>query len=592
MDVLTLLSFTSIWFCAFVKRISTLHVLLTSAISFLTASALVQMLYVLHLEITGTTVQVVVIGANFLGATTIVFLISSKTRAEPNPVALLFPMIFSIVGIAIGRLLAPHQPSASITSLRFLIDAEDNAKWLNISTEIVTNAHIAVGNVGGVLTCFLVVAASIVKLLHKIFSYTSSDIQNSVDSVSIAELLVIPVSTFALASIWAQINSFRRTFVMQALQFAPVAFLFQVFVGNTKGIGHLSLALVIIFMTFGIAGAIRAQNSFVETMAYFFVIELALSIWLPTQIALPAFAVCAILDCNTTWRQSASPHLRLLATLVLLVPTILSIDTFRYVSHTPGYLSSLFSATGGTLQASTTLQYVAILSLAVCLVTSSKSHKQLLKLWPLGFLMVFFAAVQTNDIFRTGQLNYGSLKFGYLFFVVLLFTTLSFTFEKCKPTTSNAQDSNQLIALVVAILLCLPFNTDGVILSFLNPYEARQWPTHFEKSDTSWHPFGSGYSPLASEVKTMPIACVLISPSTSPEVDANTYRCTRFLVAIAGLETSGGRLVEWQLGQDWATAKSRLAGMSPRILDRNILRIDKQSSRFSVVSIRDLLNSF
>jgi hypothetical protein len=589
LDALTVVSFAPIWLYVCFGRMSLAHVLLTSAVSFLSASATIQFLSMMELSITTQTIQLVIVGFNVLSALVVgILLHDKKNNLEASPIAFLFPILFAITGILIGRLLAPNQPPESITSLRFLTDAEDNAKWLNISSQISTGASITVGNIGGVLTSFLVVVASLVGLLHRAFSYSSMDIQLSVDTVGVAELLVIPLSTFSLVNIWLSSKHIKNP-VNQIFQFAPVAFLFQAFIGNTRGIGHLSLAVVIIFLTFGIMGSLQAGNSFLEMMSYYFVIQMALSVWLPTQVALPIFSAFAIIDCNSRWRDAVSRKLRVCTTAVLMIPVLLSIDTFRYVTNTSGYISTLFAATGGTLQASATLQYISILSASICLLFMNKTPRSLLMIWPLAFLMIYYAAIQTNDIFRTGQLNYGSLKFSYLFFVVLLFTTLPRTFEALTSLSIWSKSSSGFAGIILTIITVIPFHTDGVLLSFWKPYQVREWPTHFEKLDTSWHPYGSGYSRDKQSIEEMPIACVITSPGQSPEIDSNTYRCTRFLVAGAGLEIEAGKLVEWQLGQEWTNAFVQLSALDPIILNRNIILISKEDSTTSTSSIQEFL---
>ena len=562
--------------------------ILALAVGFSVASLVTQIWDEYVGRLSSDEIQLVLIGCFLV---TFVFVIMKDNIARHDRssifaiVAVGVPAAISASAMIFGRVMAHNQISGSVTTLSFLATKEDSAKWLNIASQISSGKLVSVSAVGGVLTCFLVVIFSFVRLIGPVFSFSSIDVRQAIDTVAIAQIALVPLSSFALIGFLGSDRS-RRPQLLDLFRFWPAVLVMQGLVVWPMALSHISLQLAIVMLVFGLSIIGSRELSPTIFCSYSFVAAVGLSTWLGTQVVIPIFSLCCLLIFSRGLAKQLRIRVKCLNYFVLLLPVVLSLSSFRYAFDSNSRLTSLFTASGATVVSSTEMQLSVAVLLLGLLLHEKVNQITFQKYWQLIFLMTVLLVAQTQDQMRTGVLNYGSQKFGFLIFSVLLVLLIPIVFENM----IGIFDRNLTALILVVLSLFTILNVNGLVTGSVIVYKDTLWPQKYIENETSWLTFGSGIR-IEGDSAQMPIGCVIKLKDQSPSVSRLTYICTRLLVGVAGLENEATAVVQWQMSGDWKIARELLSNLPIGIRQRKMIVLDENNSTRDLVAIETIINS-
>ena len=226
--------------------------------------------------------------------------------------------------------------------------------------------------------------------------------------------------------------------------------------------------------------------------------------------------------------------------------------------------STLFAAGGGTDQ---TGPIFALLAIAVVLSAAVVISRQraairtsaIRRFIPLGIFIFFALAIYTLDFWSTGSgPHYGSMKFTFLTATLALATCLPIGLMLIEPQALGVMTAPRWIAVGGILLLLM---IDSVLPRAMALARPQQWSPPIPFNNTSgsyWWPAevnGTADQPIAAS----PVACVylpqgatvpsaiLASALSDPQ---RVYSCTRLLAGLAGEDYEALALVEW-LRREW-----------------------------------------
>ena len=496
--------------------------------------------------------------------------------------AVLIPFTVSALFIVLGRLTASKQPTNSITTLAYIATKEDNAKWLNIASQITSGRQIAVGGVGAIIVCALAVSHALVQVVSILLSFKTTGTSLAIDTVMFCHLALVPVTALAYLP---SINNDRR----QIWRVLPAIFVVQILLTRTIGIGHLSLALTIVFLICAVLGLSNQEPFTQEWLLWIFLIQCGISIWLgilPLLILTPILVVIFYIRGN---RLGKSISKNLVGVLLSCVPITLVFGNFQYVTHKSGTLNSLISASGGTLEASNNFFYVILFLLVLILLSKPETNGPRTAITFALICVTYLSTLEIWDGLRTGTLDYGSKKLAFLVSALLLAILI--------PIASDSFcNFNQLYRLshsriIFIAILILAFHADGFMNQSLGIYKNQNWPSAYSKEDVSWIGIGSGNGQSGGRISEIPIACAIKQDRGEITINYDTYLCTRNLIGLAGLEKEANSLMEWQLTNNWDATYRILTQLGEDVLSRKVILRNVKDELIGQTTLRTMIYS-
>ena len=525
-----------------------------------------------------------------------------------------------------SRALAPLDP-APLSSVGYVVQrvvAEDNAKWINASARLVSDAPLDTwSNVGGPLILLLTLSASILAGLSQLLYGGVNEVSLASGSPILAQHLLIIASPFALAPLIAkavQVGKSRQflpwwSFSLSALiLWSCITVLLQV--------GHISLQYTLLVLTLWISAFFVPQR-FARSLTSAAAATLAM-VWFPLG---PVSLVVIIAGLLIGFRRLLGPSPKYpgialtlgFGTIALLMFGFLwSSITFslglnaQEVSTVGGSGAGsvaaislpslpLFDDPGGTEQVSLTLLILTAIGVVGVLYATStpdiNHRKTLARISPMILLASFAATVAILDFWAVGDgPGYGALKVGFACLIPILVVSLPIALLVFGPQHRGATYMGVgLVALVVVTL-----SVDTLLPRALMQLKPSLWPTTADSP--YWGPAEvrrTGDQPLENN----PIACVYL-PTGSPEPSAlprgqTAYSCTRILTAVAGLGGSGAEvLTQWELAEWlqnrslWTDFHARMSALPPEVRARSVILMDADNNVVGIETIDYLLGKF
>ena len=488
--------------------------------------------------------------------------------------------------ILYSRITAKNQLHGLLTSIHFIIK-EDNAKWTNVTSLITQGKFLGIVDIGGVLTAYLVVCQSVIKTIFPILRLDTSEISLSISTVVCGQLGLIIASPLFLLPITKILNNNRNIwksipgFWLSSLVIAGGSAAFQSF-------GHLSSQLVLVVGVYSIgllltSGTISHDGELITFIGLFCLVATS-SIWLPYQLLTGVIPLIALGVFISLRLRSHRLDIAVFASIPLMLSLMaipIAVDTFNYLTLTDTNLQNLLVAGGATHTATPVLLLLPVFLLFSTLMardklvsaehTISDRESNYENYTILAFVGLFTVVVIYFDYLRSGFSNYGSLKVQFMCSLFLLITLIPIAITKV--TNFEVPTRGFIVSCACSSLLLFAVSSDVTFSSLPQKFRSQQWPENAAWSkDLNWQAWITDMSENRKKLSEIPIACgEFIADEPYWNVNGETYVCTRQLHALAGLESTAGALVEWQLRGDWAKSVGYLRALPENIKSRNVL---------------------
>jgi flagellar biogenesis protein FliO len=545
----------------------------------------------------------------------------------------------AIIGttIVVSRLNAPGNPGA-LTAFGYLVnhtDAEDNAKWLNLTSQLATGENLSFesGYAGGPLLMLLIFTSTLAAALSSILFGGVSEVAVALNGVVGASLLLIILSPLALAP-FAERRIPRGSSSSEAVpQRIPAVLIWMgalVLVAasaTATTYGHLSLQLVLVFLTlwvvvFLVGPRIRRAHVIASLIA-----ASAGVIWLPLNVLslglLALVTAYVIVQAVRALRRGSTPDWISIAAVVIAVSvywdglissTVYSLGSgisarssgitapVGVTASVRGSVEALFLSPGGTAVVGPLLGILTIISIvaSVSLLTRGRNsfRSQVTLVAPILLLVGYSMVLAFADgLITASSPNYSSNKMLFAVAVVLLASTVPIALISMDPRRSGLTLVRGIAVAAVVFALAL----DGLLLSAANALSPRLWAEPQGAAQGYWFVAEVNGEPN-QQIRDQPIACVFLPPDApQPTAQINgplAYTCSRLLIGLAGRDGRVGDLMNWITndwlgdGSFWETWYPSLRNLPTDISDRNLLLLDAQGQAIGEKSISDLLNQF
>ncbi len=480
------------------------------------------------------------------------------------------PALMIGVGLIVLRLMAPDSAGA-LTAVGYLINhplAEDNAKWLHLTSQLAQGSEIAFnGYAGGPLLLVMSVVASLISVLSVIMLGGVNEVAVATNTLLGTQFLLIAVIPFVFA-VFAQ-GKFKG--LKDTKRLVPVAatwtamFVLVLASAVVTSYGHLSLQFIFLVLVLW-AGVFLLETPFLLRLSATLVIATSASVWLPLNVLGFAIIVAALVV--VIRRRSAIGALLAIVTAAVSWDAIFSsaLYVFGYGGASSGAdaeaptgeiaaSTHLFEAPGGTEVVAPVLGVLA--ALAVLIVAwvylrkqGDQSWKTAIPFLPIAVFGAYTLLITIGDAIITGGApHYGGQKIMFAFVIMALAVTL--------PLALMLFESSVLLGLAIGAVLIL-LTVDSILPRALSALSPVLWPTVNANAPQYWA--GAEVNGNADQpISKSPIACFTLPPaSTVPTAlpfGQDSYACTRLLIGLNALEGKAGTLQNW-LQTDWMSNRT------------------------------------
>ena len=487
------------------------------------------------------------------------------------------PALLIGAGLIVLRLMAPDSAGA-LTAVGYLINhplAEDNAKWLHLTSQLAQGSEISFnGYAGGPLLLVMSVVASLISVLSVVLLGGVNEVAVATNTLIGTQFLLIAIIPFVFA-VFAQ-GKFKG--LTDTKRFVPVAatwtamFVLVLASAVVTSYGHLSLQFILLVLVLW-AGVFLLDTPFLLRLSATSLIATSASVWLPLNVL--GFAVIVVAFVVVIRRRSAIGGLLVIGTAAVSWDAIFSSvlyvfgigaasgtgadDGVEGVAATPtGEIAAsthLFKAPGGTEIATPVLGLLA--AVAVLIVAWVYLRKQGDPSWsaampflPIAVFGVYTLVITIGDAIITGGApHYGGQKIMFAFVIMALVAML--------PLALMLTESSVFLGLAIGIVLVL-LTVDSLLPRALSALSPVLWPTVDAGAPQYWA--GAEVNGNADQpISDSPIACFAVPPvSTVPTAlpsGQDSYACTRLLIGLNALEGKAGSLPNW-LQTDWMSNRT------------------------------------
>lgn len=524
--------------------------------------------------------------------------------------------------------------------------AEDNAKWLDFTSQLASGNPISQGvPMGGPLELVLVFMATVMGVVSQLVLGGYNQVAVAGNTVIFGQFLMVILAPLALAPLAEARLRGARKGIAERIP-APLIWLGALVLVSANlvatGYGHLTFQFTVLI-------AALWSSVFISEMAFprarlisSLIIVTGMTVWLPLNvlavIILLGWLVVLIrrftLDSGRR-RDVVGLGLWLVVAICVWQPiksSLLFIAASSPTASGTGSLtgggnlvsagisalvpagladSTLFAASGGTDQTGPILAIIAVIAAVgagfyLSRQPGGSGNALYVRFMPVILLAAMALMITMLDAWATGGgPHYGSMKFTFMAAVVVSAT--------CIPLALLLFDRNSLSVMtplrwiaVVAVLFLLVVDT--IVPRAIAAARPEQWspPIPFNNPQSFWWPAdvnGSGTQSIGGN----PVGCVYLPqgakvPSAllaSQLSDAQrVYSCTRLLSGLAGVDTEAQPLVDW-LRREWLTntpawsdSYDSLAAMPASVLDKPMILLDDGSNVIGLDTMRSLLMRF
>jgi hypothetical protein len=554
-------------------------------------------------------------------------------RMRPQVVAIWLPTAAIALILAFMRLLAGDQPSV-LSGVSFLINhpaAEDNAKWLNLTSQLAVGdtLNFSGGYAGGALIVVLAVVATAARTVS-FFAYGGiNEVGVSVQAVIGSSYLLIALAPLALAPIAERKLPPPPTALRRSRVPAPAIWAGAIVLAAGSAaltfFGHLSLQLVLLMMTvWVVAFLVKGPHPHGRLLASAVAVSAGV-VWFPLNLlsllilaALIVGVVVATVRSLSLRRRPDLPALLIVALAAVsawdgLVSSTLyalgvgatsgpmsALGTMRSAA-VPTETASLFASPGGTQVASSALVLLAAaaaLGAGIFLGQSAASPRSMLiRFLPLAGVAGYAVLIGVGDgVLTASGENYPTQKMGYAASIVIAASCIPLAIAALSAGRRGMNAARWVAVGAVIFVL----SADSLLPRAVATIGPRMWAQPAEGT-----PYWSTFEvqPTADQsIAELPIACAFLPPGAEvPNGKINgpvTYTCTRILIGLNGRDARDGSVLDWirtdwlsdgEFWNDWAPL---LAGSPPDILAKKVVLLDAKGNVIGFETLQGLLTRY
>lgn len=523
--------------------------------------------------------------------------------------------------IALGLLgLRLLSDAAPLTAVGYLINhpqAEDNAKWLHLTSQLAQGSEVSFnGYAGGPLLVLLAMVAAFVSVLSTVLLGGVNEVAVAANSVVFAQHLLIAIVPFALAPL-AEVRIRRHGGPKSPLPITTIVLASLVLATASAVItsyGHLSLQWVLLVLVTWSACFVAETRFGFRALATLTIVTVA-SVWVPLNVLGLAIGIgVAVVALRRRHRLLfAISVVTLVLSLDALLSSLLFLVGIQFTwtpldSPADSGLSldrplgdsamapaqSLFTAPGGVEIIAPIVGVLAAVS--VLGAAWARRDRIGMTMLPIGLLVGYLVAIQLADAVVTAAApHYGGHKVAFATVITALVSTLPVALGTLGPGAGMTGLRWVGAGAVLGLLV-----VDTMLPRAVSALSPQLWPANAAERPTYWSV--AEVRPTANQpISSLPIACVFAPPTaeqpTALPLGQEAYGCTRLLVGLTGLEGRATPVATW-LAQDWlsqqptwATSAEWLELLPAEVLDRPVALMSETGGTAGLTTLRALLSA-
>jgi len=515
------------------------------------------------------------------------------------------PVAVAFIFIIISRLLAIGHagPWTAVGYFVQRIYAEDNAKWLDFSGQLLTgdpvNQAVAMG---GPLQLAVVLAATVFAVISQIAFSGVNQVFVASNSILFLQFGLAAISPIILAPF---VEANLRNADKKRLKFpAPViwaaAIVIMVASFAVSGLGHLTFQYA--FIVAGLWISVFLVGSSVPHARVLTSVAAAvlLIVWFPLiPISIVIYTALIIYFIHQLVRaKNKSAYTSLVIPVAVTILTLVFVwealvNTLTYIFEIGSVTASgstqtfggslgasahavidtlmptlqVLNSSGGTEIASPLLGILALLTAVLALINVNRrmdsAQATARAFAPLALIATYAFALGTLGTWYSGSgPNYGAQKM--TFFAVILTIVVCAPFaimeiDRVKPALTPAR-----VGAVVGIVFLI--SIDGLLPRAMTYTSPEQWPST-ELSRNYWWP-AEVRDTANQSIASNPVGCIYLEPGDAlPTVlkdGQRMYACTRILAGLSGMDSTAQGLVDFQR-REWFTNEAAWLNEYPNL---------------------------
>ncbi len=574
-----------------------------------------------------------------LASVAVLAFLSRRTAGLPlrnQALTIFMPTLLLAAFFLISRLAAAPE-SGLFTGVGYFItnvDAEDNAKWLDFSSQLSSGLPISQGPfMGGPLQLVIVFVATVMTVVSMIALGGANQVMVSTNSIIYAQALLviaIPVALAPLAEMKLGRNSSTSGLAKRRVMPAAASWVgvLVLATGSMAGIGYGHLTMQFVFLVIGLWAATFLARSSVPRAGIITSLSavIAASVWFP--LAPLAVAILLIYAAWFVFRMARARSFRGIDPIsvgmwgiVLIGVMQPTFSALRFMADIPVSASStsqgggiragiavprleLLTSGGGTEIVAAALGFLTAASviLAAMFITRLRrgysGMQALICFWPSLLLVVYALGLSVFGTWWSGSgPNYGANKTMFLTAIVLLAVSIPLAIMEVAGKKARLGVAGVAAVAVVVYVLTL----DSLLPRALANVSPDRFPSTISDGNRYWGPAEVRRVPDQSIAST-PIGCIrfpqgALVPTGMPN-GQTTYSCTRLLVGLSGMDRRAQPIVdllrrEWLTDSSaWTAAWPDLVKMAPEVLDKKMILLDDYDNVVGLETIRSLLDRF
>lgn len=549
---------------------------------------------------------------------------------------IVLPMVALGLFLILMRVFAPSSPGP-LTGVGYLIKhtiAEDNAKWLNLSSQLAAGQDLVFnGYAGGPLILVMVMMAALISVLSMLLLGGVNEVAVAINIVIGTQFFLITLVPIAFAPfaervvpLWPRVSGVAARVVPAPLVWVAM-FVVVLASSVVTSYGHLSLQFVLIILVLWAAVFLLGTKVPQARLLMSLVIATAASVWLPLNVV--GIALIAICFGGTIMRRNWIGLALVALTFVAAWDALVSSTLFLLgidlggtgavtdpaggsaISEGPASpvsaqvetATELFKAAGGTEILQPLLGGLALAALLFVVSWYTKSRpirgwRAVMPFAPIAVMVCYVLAITIGDAIITGGApHYGDHKLAFAVVIMIIGSTLPIAILALEPNANGMTLLRWFAVGGVVLLLSL----DTMLPRAISALSPALWPAIDKSAPAFWSPAEVRNTPNQT-IDSLPLACVFAAtgataPGGLPDGQLS-YSCTRLLIGLNGLEGRVGPLSEWLLNDwlgnttSWNNRYESLAEDKWGVANRQVILMNSDKSVAGLASLQSLLDSY
>lgn len=526
-------------------------------------------------------------------------------------IVIVAPMVVIGLFLIAMRMMAPGSPGP-LSGFGYFINhplAEDNAKWLHLSSQLADGRDLVFnGYAGGPLILVMVVMATVISVLSMALLGGVNEVAVALHAVTGTQFLLIALVPMGFAPFAeGRLPRPPRTGRELARSVpAPLVWVAMAAVVLASAVvtsyGHLSLQFVLIILVLWASVFLVGSRVPRARLTMTLVIATTASVWLPLNVLGLGLLAAGLVACakRRDWWGLGLVAITVIAvwdalissTLYLLGIDLAPVSNPDSASTSSGSDSnvaqdptgeaaqqaaswmdsnavtsatSLFQAPGGTEIVQPLLGGVAIAALLMAVAWYSRTRRvaglrAAEPFLPIVIMAGYLLCLTLADAVITGgSPHYGVHKMAFAVTIMVIAATLPVAIMALESAASGMTMLRWFAIGGVVVLLTL----DSILPRALSALSPVLWPSVDASNPAYWS--GAEVRRTAEQpIGSLPVACLFAPPEVAvpgglPE-GQQSYHCTRLLVGLNGMEGRAGLLTSWLL-TDWLSNASQWDGI-------------------------------